>query len=141
MNNTKQKIESLRAEIARLEKQSAVKCHKKIEALFKAYGFDGYRDLIESLPKNIKWLDGRIQSAPDGQADSKTKRRRAKVTAAMRKKVKALDAQGLPIAKIASKLHISDSTVNHIKKALGLVKPRKKGGGRKPKAAVAAAAS
>ena len=109
------------AKIAALERKIAVQRTKQLAALPAKYGFG-------SVAAFVKALQGGAGGNRKGArpAAGKKRRKRAKITAATRSEVKRLLEAGKTGAAIAKSVGISLPSVQNIKKALGLVKARKK---------------
>lgn len=116
--NTKvlKELESTRAKVAVLEKSIESERTKELAGLPAQYGFKSTADFLQA-----------VRNATGGKSrrGSKTGRRtRAVITDATRAKVKALAKAGKTGTEIAAMVGISLPSVQNIKKALGLVKPR-----------------
>jgi len=127
-------LEATRAKIASLEKSIASQLSKELASLPGKYGFDSvlaFADAVKAASgssttgRKRKKRVGRPagkKTAPK-KAGSK-RRRRAVITDATRAEVKKLVEAGQTGGAIAKSLKISLPSVQNIKKALGLIKPR-----------------
>ena len=128
-------LEATKAKIASLEKSIASQISKELAALPRKYGFAS----LLAFTKAVKAAFGPSRSGgkrrkkkagrPAGRKDSRKKggakrRRRAVITDATRAEVKRLVEAGKTGGEIAKSLKISLPSVQNIKKALGLIKPR-----------------
>lgn len=128
--NQIKEIEAARAKIAALEKSVEAAINKELAALPGKYGFAS----VKAFAKAVKAAagsagKGRAAAKPAAQpaaAGAKKRRTRAVITDATRAEVKKLVEAGKSGGAIAKALKISLPSVQNIKKALGLVKPRKK---------------
>jgi transposase-like protein len=123
--NTDKEIKKLERQIAALkaksQKQDARRkktALRKVMAVVKRFGFDSVHQLLEV--------------ADTAAVAVSTKRKRAKITTAIRKKVVELLRSGHTVKATAEKTGISSPSVNIIKARAGLTKSRKA-----PKKAVA----
>lgn len=111
-------LESTRAKVAVLEKSIETERAKELAGLPAQYGFKSTEDFLKA-----------VRNATGGKSrrGSKNGRRtRSVITDATRAKVKALAKAGKTGTEIAAAVGISVPSVQNIKKALGLVKPRSK---------------
>jgi len=107
-------LNETKAKVARLEKALA----KELASLPAAYGFDSLKAFVAAI-KAAAGMGG--AGRPKKSAAPKS-RKRAKITDAVRAKVKALVKAGKTGSQVAKTLGISLPSVQNIKKALGLVK-------------------
>jgi hypothetical protein len=123
-------LEATKVRLAELEKKVAAELHKELAALPANYGFSSLQNFVKALKSASSGRRGRkpgrpasakVKSAPAGK-----RRRRAVITDGTRAEVKKLSEAGKTGAAIAKALRISLPSVQNIKKALGLVKARKK---------------
>jgi len=129
ITNKLKAIVAARAKIAALEKSIATELNKELASLPAKYGFDS----VEAFANAVKasGTPGKVRSAAKPAAAGKPspvskKRTRAVITDATRADVKKLVEAGKSGSAIAKTLKISLPSVQNIKKALGLVKARKK---------------
>jgi len=111
-------LEFARAKVAALEKSIEAARTKELAGLPAQFGFDTTEAFLKAVRKSAGGKQRR---------GLKTKRRsRAVITDATRKKVKSLVEAGKTSAEIAQATGISIPSVQNIKKALGLTRPKKK---------------
>lgn len=112
-----QKLEAARAKVASLEAKVAQDRLGELSALPARFGFETVRAFISA-----------VRAATKGDVHTKAggRRKRARITDAVRAEVKELAEAGKTGAEIANIVGISLPSVQNIKKALGLVKARKK---------------
>lgn len=121
-------LEAARAKLAALEKAAAAEMNKRLAALPGEFNFDD----VESFIAAVRAATGSKRGRPAGAAKSTGKRggpgvkrrRRAVITDDTRAAVKKHVEEGKTGAQIAKALRISLPSVQNIKKALGLVKPK-----------------
>lgn len=119
IENKLKEIEAAKAKIAALEQSVAAERDKELASLPVKYGFDSAKAFI----KAVKVATG----GGGGKGKGKGKRRtRAVITDDTRAQVKKMVEDGKSGAAIAKAVGISLPSVQNIKKALGLVKARKK---------------
>jgi hypothetical protein len=118
--NKLKELESAKAKLAALEKTLAAELDKELAALPAKYGFASTADFISAVKVAGKGRTGGAAKAGKGR------RRRAVITDDTRARVKAMVAAGKTGEAIADAVGISLPSVQNIKKALGLVKARKK---------------
>lgn len=128
--NQIKEIEAARAKIAALEKSVEAAMNKELAALPGKYGFASVKAFATAVMAAAgsagKGRAGAKSSAKPAAAGAKKRRTRAVITDATRADVKKLVEAGKSGGAIAKALQISLPSVQNIKKALGLVKPRKK---------------
>ena len=128
--NQIKEIEAARAKIAALEKSVEAAMNKELAALPGKYGFVSFKAFAKAVKTAVgsagKGRAGAKSSAEPAVAGAKKRRTRAVITDATRADVKKLVEAGKSGGAIAKALKISLPSVQNIKKALGLVKPRKK---------------
>jgi hypothetical protein len=126
--NKLKELEAARAKIASLEKSIEVELNKELAALPAKYGFTSVAAFVAAVAKAAGGRPGRkagkAAAAAKPVEGGKKRRRRAKITDAMRAEVKKLSAEGKTGLEIAKAVKISLPSVQNIKKALGLVKKR-----------------
>jgi hypothetical protein len=124
-------LQALQARAAALEIAIDKERNQDLASLPEKYGFDSAADFIKAVraatgakgPGRKKKAVSKTTAAKAGTAP--VKRKRAKITPAMKNKVKGAVKAGTSGAKIAKSLGISLPSVHNIKKELGLVKARK----------------
>lgn len=129
-NDQLAKIEKAKAEIAAAEAKLAT---DRVAALAKLPADFGY-DNLNAFVKAVKAAYGKGGKAGKGKAGRQPKAvaapkpskkgKRAKITDEVKAQVKALAEAGKTGQEIAKTLGISAPSVQNIKKALGMVKPR-----------------
>lgn len=112
------------AKIARLEKKIAAQRQRQLAGLHAKHGFDSVEEFIAAV-RQAGGGKGKGRGRAAGAAGKK-RRKRAVITDATRDAVKKQAEAGKTGAAIAASLGISLPSVQNIKKALGLVKARKK---------------
>ncbi len=118
-------LAELKEKAAKLEAMVVVERKAELAALPSAYGYDSLKAFVKAL----KEAAGKKRGRKPGKAKGKpgrppSKRKRAKVTPEIREKVKAAVQAGTKGAAIARQFGLSVQTVQNIKKAFGLIKPR-----------------
>jgi hypothetical protein len=113
-------IEAAKAKIAALEQSVAAELDKELASLPSKYGFDSAKAFIKAVKAATGGGKGR------GTGKGGKRRTRAVITDETRAQVKKLVEDGKSGAAIAKTVGISLPSVQNIKKALGLVKARKK---------------
>jgi hypothetical protein len=117
-------LEVTKAKIAALEKSIAKGLHKELAVLHKTYGYATLNEFVKAL-KSASGPARKARRAKPAKSASKAKRRkRAVITDETRAGVKKLVESGKTGSQIAKALGISLPSVQNIKKALGMVKPR-----------------
>jgi hypothetical protein len=114
-------LQTLRAEVAKLEAYIAANQQAELAGLPAKYGFDTTADFIAAVRSATR--GGRGRKAAVGKSG---RRRRAKITDETRATVKKMVGEGKTGAQIAAAVGISLPSVQNIKKALGLVRKGKK---------------
>jgi hypothetical protein len=112
------KLQEARTSIAQLEQALAY----ELASLPASYGFDS----VDAFVIAIETAHGKGRPGRRSTPAASKIRRRAKITDAIRAKVKALTKAGKTGSHIAKAVGISLPSVQNIKKVLGLVKSRKK---------------
>jgi hypothetical protein len=116
LKETKAEVESLEARIAKEIKKSLAKLHTQ-------HGFES----VDSFVKAVKEASREAEASGRKAGKAVLRRaKRAKITADVRALVKKLAEAGKTGADIAKAAGISLPSVQNIKKALGLVKTKKK---------------
>ena len=128
-------LDAVRAKLAHLEEVVENELHQELAVLHKQYGFSD----LKSFFKAVRAATGTGIQAPSRKVGRPKKaaaapktRKRAKITAAIRARVKKLVQAGKSGSKIAKAVGISLPSVQNIKKAAGLVKSRKPEPGKAP---------
>lgn len=116
---TLKEIETARAKLAALEAAHADEQQKELATLPSQYGFESAKAFIKAVRAATGGGSGAV-------GRGKKRRTRAIITDATRAEVKKMAAAKKTGAEIAKALGISLPSVQNIKKALGLVKERKK---------------
>ena len=124
--NQIKEIEAARAKIAALEKSVEAAMNKELAALPGKYGFASVKAFATAVMAAAAGAGKGRAGAKPAAAGAKKRRTRAVITDATRADVKKLVEAGKSGGAIAKALQISLPSVQNIKKALGLVKPRKK---------------
>ncbi len=118
-------LEATKAKIASLEESIADQLGKELAELPGKYGFE----TVQAFIKAVKSAAGGRKKKRGGKAAKSgggKRRKRAKITDETRAELKKLTEAGKSGSQIAEALGISLPSVQNIKKALGLVNPRKK---------------
>lgn len=118
--DTIKELTATRARLAELEASLAHEMKKELAALSAQYGFASTKAFVRA----VKAACGVRPALRKGRR--KPGRSRATITDAIRAQVKKMAASGRTGAEIAAAVGISVPSVQNIKKALGLVKRRKK---------------
>ncbi|MGH7959273.1 MAG: helix-turn-helix domain-containing protein [Opitutaceae bacterium] len=122
-----QELTAARAKLAALEQSIAVELNQELAALPARYGFESPAAFIDAVRTASGKRRGRKPgSASAAPAAGKRKRKRAKITDDTRAEVKKLVGAGKSAAEIAKAVGISEPSVANIKKALGLVRKKRK---------------
>ena len=119
-------LEVTKAKIAVLEKAIARRLTKELATLHVKYGFGSLAEFIKAL-KDASGSGSRRKGRrgrPSKATDKVKRRKRSVITDETRTSVKKLVEGGKTGSQIAKALGISLPSVQNIKKALGLVKPR-----------------
>ena len=121
-------LTAMRAKVTGLEQAIATERKAELAALPARYGFDGAAAFIAAVRAAGGKRRGRKpgRGKPTKASATKGRRRRARITEETRAAVKKMSAAGKTGAAIAQALKISLPSVQNIRKALGLVKARKK---------------
>jgi hypothetical protein len=129
-------LAAAKAQVAQLEQSIALGLTRELAALPAAFGFSDVGAFVRAVKAAAGWKRGRPAKTPRLVKH----RKRAKITDAIRAKVKKLVEAGKTGSQIAKALKISLPSVQNVKKALGLVRTSKKPA-RKPRARRALAKS
>jgi hypothetical protein len=113
------------AKIARLEQKIAAQRQRQLAGLPAKHGFGSVQEFLDAV-RQAAGGKGRGKGKGRAGAPGKKRRKRAVITDATREAVKKQTEAGKTGAAIAASLGISLPSVQNIKKALGLVKARKK---------------
>jgi hypothetical protein len=124
IENKLKEIEAAKARIAELEKSVAAEMNRELASLPGKYGFVSVKAFAKAVKAAVA-KSGGIRSGKKGTGGPRI-RTRAVITDATRADVKKMVDEGVSGAAIAKALNISLPSVQNIKKALGLVKPRGK---------------
>jgi hypothetical protein len=117
-------LEATKAKIVVLEKSIAKRLHRELASLHKTYGYGSLNEFVKAL-KASTGAHGKTRRFKPSKSVAKAKRRkRAIINDDTRANVKKLVEAGKTGSQIAKALSISLPSVQNIKKALGLVKPR-----------------
>lgn len=123
-------LAALREKTATLEEQISAERNKELLALPAQFGFDSMDSFFAALRtatgKKLGRPAGKAPGSASGQGKKIRRRRRATITDETRAEVKKMVGNGKSGSEIAKTLGISLPSVQNIKKALGLVKERKK---------------
>ena len=128
-------LDAVRAKLAHLEKTVETELRQELSVLHKQYGFPDLEPFFKAVRAAV---GGGIERASrkvgrPKKADAAPKaRKRAKITAAIRARVKKLVQAGKSGSQVAKAVGISLPSVQNIKKAAGLVKSRKPEAKKKP---------
>jgi hypothetical protein len=121
-------LDAVRAKLAHLEKTVEIELRQELSVLHKKYGFPDLEPFFKAVRAAV---GGGIEGArrkpgrPKKTAAAPKTRKRAKITAAIRARVKKLVKAGKSGSQVAKAVGISLPSVRNIKKAAGLVKSRK----------------
>jgi hypothetical protein len=121
-------LDAVRAELADLERTVETELRQELAVLHKQYGFPDLEPFIKAVKAAV---GGGIERAsrkvgrPKKAAATPKTRKRAKITNAIRARVKKLVKAGKTGSQVAKAVGISLPSVRNIKKAFGLVKSRK----------------
>lgn len=124
IENKLKEIEAAKAKIAALEQSVAAELDKELASLPEKYGFDSAKAFIKAVKAATGGGGGGKGRGPGGKGGKR--RTRAVITDETRNQVKEMVEDGKSGAAIAKAVGISLPSVQNIKKALGLVKARKK---------------
>ena len=119
----KNKIKQLadyQAKVAALQKKIEQERARALANLHEKYGFESVRELIKAI-----WTAAGSGGKPRGRKAGRH-RKHARITAAIKEKIKAALQAGKTGGAVAAEFGVSLPSVYNIKKAFGLVKARKK---------------
>lgn len=116
-------IEAAKAKIAALEQSVAVELSQELASLPTKYGFATAKAFVKAVKAAS---GGSAKGRGKGKTAGGKRRTRAVITDETRNQVKKMVEDGKSGAAIAKAVGISLPSVQNIKKALGLVKARKK---------------
>jgi len=120
-------LAELKEKAAKLEAKVIAERKAELAALPAAYGYDSLKAFVKALKEAAGKRRGRKPGKGKGKGPGrppKKRRTRAKVTDEIRAKVKAAVEGGAKGAAIAREFGLSVQTVQNIKKAFGLIRPR-----------------
>jgi hypothetical protein len=121
-------LNAVRAKLAHLEKTVETELRQELAVLHEQFGFSDLKSFFKAVRAAAGGgIEGRSRKPgrPKKTAAVPKTRKRAKITAAIRSRVKKLVQAGKSGSKIAKAVGISLPSVQNIKKAAGLVKSRK----------------
>ncbi|HVW19980.1 MAG TPA: hypothetical protein VHC86_02095 [Opitutaceae bacterium] len=118
-----QKLRKAEAEVAKLELAIADEMPTAMAKLASQFGFNTIEDFLRAFERLAK---ARERRGRPGRKLTTRRRKRTKITPAIRAKVQQLLIGGNAASKIARTVGISPATVQSIKKASGLVKSTSK---------------
>jgi hypothetical protein len=124
--NKLNQLKAARAKVASLEQSIQNKLNRELAALPEKYGFESAADLAKAIVAASGKRPGRKpgKAAKAKAAGGGRRRKRAKITDAMREEVKKMVEAGKTGSEIAKAVGVSLPSVQNIKKQLGLVKAR-----------------
>lgn len=130
ISDTQKQIAATKAKLEALEKKAAAEASKKLTNLHKTVGFSTRSDLIAALQSLEAPKKGRKTKATAakkaGRPSAKKRAKRTKITEELRSSVVSAVKAGKKGAEIAAEFGISIPSLQNIKKAAGLTKPRGK---------------
>lgn len=109
-------IATLKAKLQTLENEVLAEQQKRLSSLHKEVGLDSSGELIRALDQ--------LSQKPKTQS-KKPRRKRSKITPAVKQKVAIAVKAGKKGSEIARQIGISIPSIQNIKKELGLIKARK----------------
>ena len=123
-------LEAARSKLQALERSIATELNQELAALPARYGFSDTASFIAAVQAATggagRGKRGRRKAAiTPGTSAPRKRRKRAKITDAIRAEVKKLVGEGKTGGEIAKAVGISLPSVQNIKTALGLVKKKK----------------
>ena len=117
VTNKIKRLAEYESKAAKLRQAIESQRDRELGSLHEKYGYDSVHALIKAI---------RAAAVSGGKrGGSRGRRRRARITPAMRQKIKAAIVGGSTGAQVAAKFGISLPSVHNIKKQFGLTKPRK----------------
>jgi len=119
-------VETLRAKVARLESEIAHDIYVELAILPKQFGFSSVAHFLRAVEKAATGARKKRGRKKVVKAAKPRRRKRAKITDAIRAKVKKLVKAEKTGSQIAKAVGISLPSVQNIKKALGLIRVTKK---------------
>lgn len=130
ITDTQKQIAATKAKLEALEKKAAAEVSKKLTNLHKTVGFATRADLIAALqgleaPKRARKAKA-AGSKKAARGGAKKRAKRTKITDELRAAVVEAAKAGKKGADIAAEFGISIPSLQNIKKAAGLTKPRGK---------------
>jgi hypothetical protein len=114
-------LAEIEARALELRKAIAQERAKELASLPAQYGFGSVREFIAAL----KDLDGGKEKKISKEAAPKGRKKRAKLTPELKDSIVKALKDGKPGSAVATEFGVSPASVNLIKKAAGLTKPRK----------------
>jgi hypothetical protein len=120
------KIEKLRTKVARLETEIAHDMYVELAVLPKQFGFSSVAEFLRSVAEAARGGPRKGSARP-------RRRKRAKITDAIRAEVRKLVKAGKTGAQIAKAVGISLPSVQNVKKAIGLIGKARKSAPKKRK--------
>ncbi len=140
ITNTLKQIADAKSKLASLEKKAAAEMASKLSSLHKDLGFGSRQELIAALSslgkapgkkrgpkpkkKAVKAAKKPVKAAKKAPAVKKKRAKRTRITDELKAKVIAAVKSGEKGAAVAKKFGISVPSLQNIKKAAGLTKPR-----------------
>jgi hypothetical protein len=119
------KLEKARARLVKLEQDLAESRAAELSALPGQYGYDSVNAFLHAVRLSAKgW--GRHGRKAGVDVSTRERRRRSRITEKTREQVKKLVEAGKTATVIVKSLGISLPSVQNIKRALGLVRKRRK---------------
>lgn len=128
-NDQLAKLEKAKAELLQMEAKLAAERVAALAKLPSDFGYVSLNDFIKALKDAAKSGGGKVKggrkvATKATKAPKAAKGKRAKITDEVKAQVKAMAEAGKTGQEIASALGISTPSVQNIKKAFGMVKPR-----------------
>lgn len=124
ITNKIKELEATKAKVAALEESIASQLGKELAELPSKYGFDSAQAFIKAVAAAATGGRNKKRGGKTAKAAAGKRRKRAKITDETRAELKKMAEAGKAGSEIATALGISLPSVQNIKKALGLVKPR-----------------
>lgn len=119
-------LKAVKARVAALEAQITAERDAALAAVPSKYGFADATSFVAAFYAAIGKSQGRKSSALAGAPSVRLRRKRARITDATRLEVQRLVQAGKTGNEIAALVGISPPSVQNVKKALGLVRHRKR---------------
>lgn len=131
ISDTQKQIAAAKAKLEALEKKAAAEVSKKLTNLHKTVGYATRADLIAALqgleaPKRGRKPKAASPAKKAGRPAAKKRAKRTKITDELKASVISAVKAGKKGAAIAKEFGISIPSLQNIKKAAGLTKPRGK---------------